>query len=86
MATSTADTATPSPTTMATLPCCPEMIRDETCDILDFHYRLNRQVTLAQTGAQGLIPVEIKLHFRLTRCPGPFVLREPALHQYAVSR
>ena len=74
MATSTTDIATPSPTTMASLPCCPEMTRDETCDILDFHYRLNRQVTLAQTGAQGLIPVEIKLHFRLTRCPGPFVL------------
>ncbi|HEX4617984.1 MAG TPA: hypothetical protein VH230_18955 [Stellaceae bacterium] len=74
MATGTTDTATPSPTTMATLPCCPEMTRDDTCDILDFHYRLNRQVTLAQTGAQALIPVEIKLHFRLTRCPGPFVL------------
>jgi len=47
---------------------------DETCDILDFHYRLTRQVMLAQTGAQALIPVEIKLRFRLTRCPGPLVL------------
>jgi hypothetical protein len=28
------------------------MTRDETCDILDFHYRLNRPVTLTQAGIQ----------------------------------
>ncbi len=28
MATSTTDSATPSPTTIATLPCCQEMTRD----------------------------------------------------------
>ena len=59
---------------MATLPCCPEMAPDDTCDILDFHYRLNYPVTVSQAGIQAPIPVEVKLHFRLTRCPGPFAL------------
>jgi hypothetical protein len=27
-----------SPTTLATLPCCPDMTPDDTCDVLDFHY------------------------------------------------
>jgi len=50
------------------------MAPDDTCDILDFHYRLNYPVTVSQAGIQAPIPVEVKLHFRLTRCPGPFAL------------
>jgi hypothetical protein len=46
------------------------MTPDDTCDVLDFHYRLNYPVTLQQ----ARVLVEIKLHFRLTRCPGPLVL------------
>ena len=61
-------------TTMAPLPCCPEIAPDDTCDILDFHYRLNYPVTVSQAGIQAPIPVEVKLHFRLTRCPGLFAL------------
>jgi hypothetical protein len=74
MATSTTPVVSPSSTTMATLPCCPDMVPDDTCDILDFHYRLNYPVTVPQAGTPGPIPVEVKLHFRLTRCPGPFAL------------
>lgn len=61
-------------TTMASLPCCPDMTPDDTCDVLDFHYRLNYPITLQEAGALARVPVEVKLHFRLTRCPGPFVL------------
>jgi hypothetical protein len=74
MATSTTPVVSPPQPTMATLPCCPEMVPDDTCDILDFHYRLNYPVTVPQAGTPGPIPVEVKLHFRLTRCPGPFAL------------
>ena len=44
------------------------MTQDTTCDVLDFFYRLNYAVTLRQdTGALAPIPVEVKLHFTLTR-------------------
>ncbi len=74
MAATTATITSPPATTMASLPCCPEMTPDDTCDVLDFHYRLNYPVTLPEVGALAPILVEIKLHFRLTRCPGPLVL------------
>ncbi len=61
-------------TTMAAIPCCPDMTPDNACDVLDFHYRLNYPVRLPDAFAQVFIPVEVKLHFRLTRCPGPFAL------------
>src|SRR5262252_5743373 len=62
-------------TTTASLPCCPEMTQDKTCDVLDFFYRLNYPVTLRQdVGALAQVLVEVKLHFRLTRCPGPLLL------------
>ena len=63
----------PAKTTMATLPCCPDMVPDDICDTLDFHYRLNYPVTLREADNRR-IPVEVKLHFRLTRCPGPLAL------------
>jgi len=62
-------------TTTASLPCCPEMTQDNTCDVLDFFYRLNYPVTLRQdVGALAQVLLEVKLHFRLTRCPGPLLL------------
>src|ERR1051325_52552 len=70
----TSEAPASSSTTLASLPCCPDMTPDDTCDVLDFHYRLNYPVTLQEAGALARIPVEVKLHFRLTRCPGPFVL------------
>jgi hypothetical protein len=72
MAPNTTATASPSSTTMASLPCCPDMVPDDTCDILDFDYRLNYRVRVPDT--QSPILVEVKLHFKLTRCPGPLVL------------
>ena len=59
--------------TMSAIPCCPDMSPDNACDILDFHYRLNYPVRLLEI-SQVTIPVEVKLHFRLTRCPGPLAL------------
>ena len=59
--------------TMSAIPCCPDMSPDNACDVLDFHYRLNYPVRLPDV-SQVTIPVEVKLHFRLTRCPGPLAL------------
>jgi hypothetical protein len=58
---------------MASLPCCPDMNPDDTCDVLDFNYRLNYPVTLREQNLARVM-VEVKLHFRWTRCPGPLVL------------
>jgi hypothetical protein len=60
--------------TAASLPCCPDMTPDDTCDVLDFHFRLNYPVTLPNLGALTRILVEVKLVFRLTRCSGPLAL------------
>ena len=60
-------------TNMATLPCCPEMAPDTTCDVLDFHYRMNYPVSVRQFDGREVL-VEVKLHFQLKRCPGPLAL------------
>ena len=54
-------------TTMASLPCYPDMAADDACDVPDFHYRLNCPVTLPE---ETPVLVEVKLHFRLTGTPG----------------
>src|SRR5262245_19770119 len=66
-------TMSPAKQTMATLPCCPDMAPDDVCDVLDFYYRLSYPVALREANDLR-IPVEVKLHFRLSRCPGPFAL------------
>lgn len=58
------------PTGMAAVECCPSLEPCAVCDVLNFTYQLpfrpvvNRQI----------VPVEVTLHFRLTRCSGPLSL------------
>lgn len=52
------------------VPCCPQLAPNDICDILDFHYRLTYPT---HVGDQQ-IPVEVKFHFRLTRCRGPLAI------------
>src|SRR5215469_2683170 len=52
------------------VPCCPQLAPNDICDILDFHYRL----TYPTVVAEQQIPVEVKFHFRLTRCRGPLAI------------
>lgn len=55
-----------------TVPCCPELEKCDACDTLDFRYRLpNRQII---GDRRENVRVEVTLHFRLTRCPGPLAL------------
>jgi len=61
-------------TTFAELSCCPQLEECNTCDVLDIRYRLPFR-PLPQRGDQRrIVPVEVTLHFRLTRCPGPLSL------------
>lgn len=54
------------------VPCCPELAKDTVCDVLDFHYRTRHATNVAVGGRR--IQVEVLIHARLERCPGPLVL------------
>jgi hypothetical protein len=52
------------------LPCCPPLAPSDVDDVLDFHYRL----TYPTLVDDFTVPVEVKLHFRLTRSRGPLAI------------
>ena len=54
------------------VPCCPVFPKDQVCDVLDFHYRTRHTTTVASGGRR--IQVEVLIHARLERCPGPMTL------------
>ncbi len=54
------------------IPCCPELDPDGVCDVLDFHYRLTHPTNVVHNNQR--IGVEIIIHARLERCPGPMAL------------
>ncbi|MDE2058392.1 MAG: hypothetical protein KGJ27_01495, partial [candidate division NC10 bacterium] len=56
------------------VPCCPTLAPNDVCDVLDFHYRLTYPTVVADRN----IPVEVKFHFRLTRCRGPLAIGDLA--------
>jgi len=57
--------------------CCPTLSKEPCCDVLDFRYRLPHRVTVGDAGRQATVTVEVILHLRLTRCPGPLFLGDP---------
>jgi hypothetical protein len=60
------------------LDCCPPLSKEKCCDILDFRYRLPHRVTVNDAaGRTTTITVEVILHVRLSRCPGPLFLGDP---------
>jgi hypothetical protein len=56
------------------VPCCPPLKADGSCDALDFHYRLIHTATINLDNQVRRVPVEVILHARLERCPGPLAL------------
>ena len=56
------------------VPCCPELKTDRACDVIDFHYRQIHNVTILVNDRQRNVPVEVLIHARLERCPGPMAL------------
>ncbi|TAH45461.1 MAG: hypothetical protein EYC67_10975 [Betaproteobacteria bacterium] len=54
------------------VPCCPELAKDPVCDVLDFHYRTRHNTAILAAGRR--VQVEVLIHARLERCPGPMTL------------
>jgi hypothetical protein len=59
---------------LAKLECCPPLVECDTCDSIDFWFRLPFRPVVGAENQRRLIPVEVALHFRLTRCAGPLTL------------
>ena len=52
------------------LACCPELVTDKPCDVLDFHYRLIHTARLDNRR----VFVEVMVHARIERCSGDLCL------------
>lgn len=59
------------------LPCCPELDTAPVCDVLDFRRHLVFPTSL-RTDQGQIVQVEVVLHTRFTRCPGPLALGDVA--------
>jgi hypothetical protein len=56
------------------VPCCPTLEKCAECETIDFRYRLPFRPNVTVAGRQSAVAVEVTLHFRLERCPGPLTL------------
>jgi hypothetical protein len=66
---------TPGLTHVHTVPCCPPLAPNDVCDVLDFRYRLHYPTLVGEPrDVRQQVPVEVKFHFRLTRCRGPLAI------------
>jgi hypothetical protein len=62
------------PTTLSSVECCPSLEPCAVCDVLNFSYRLPFRPIAVGGERRQIAPVEVTLHFRLTRCAGPLSL------------
>lgn len=58
--------------TALSVPCCPELTDEKICDTLDFHYRLLHPTSITHNNRR--VQVEVVIHARYERCPGPMAL------------
>ena len=61
----------------STIPCCPTLIKDDHCDIINFSRVLTYPTVLAATNRRR-INVEVILHFKFSRCTLGLTLGDPA--------
>lgn len=59
------------------IPCCPELIKDDHCDIINFSRVLTYPTVLASNNRRR-INVEVILHFKFSRCTLGLTLGDPA--------
>jgi hypothetical protein len=69
--------ANPSLTPYQDIACCPDLKTTPTCDVIDFHRHLVFP-TGVRTEQGQIVQVEVVLHTRFTRCPGPLALGDIA--------
>ena len=55
------------------IPCCPDLDTAPICDVLDFRRHLVFP-TSVRTQQGQIVLVEVIIHTRFTRCPGPLAL------------
>lgn len=60
--------------TPAAVECCPQLEPCQVCDILNFTYQLPFSPVVVAGDHRQIVPVEVTLHYRLTRCSGPLSL------------
>jgi hypothetical protein len=61
----------------SSIPCCPELIKDDHCDIINFSRVLTYPTTLSANNRRR-INVEVILHFKFSRCTLGLTLGDPA--------
>jgi hypothetical protein len=59
------------------IPCCPELIKDDHCDIINFSRVLTYPTVLASNNRRR-VNVEVILHFKFSRCTLGLTLGDPA--------
>ena len=62
--------------TESSIPCCPELIKDNHCDIINFSRVLTYPTSLAANRRK--VNVEVILHFKFSRCTLGLTLGDPA--------
>ncbi len=67
----------PALTKYQDIPCCPDLDTTPKCDVLDFRRHLIFP-TSVRTEQGQIVQVEVILHTRFTRCPGPLALGDIA--------
>ncbi|MEO6355760.1 MAG: hypothetical protein ABIU77_25815, partial [Ferruginibacter sp.] len=60
----------------AAIPCCPDLIKDDHCDVINFSRVLNYPT--GNNDNRRRVNVEVILHFKLTRCTLGLTLGDPA--------
>jgi hypothetical protein len=65
--------ANPALTKYQDIPCCPDLDTAPKCDVLDFRRHLIFPTNVRNQAGQ-MVQVEVIVHTRFTRCPGPLAL------------
>jgi hypothetical protein len=60
------------------IPCCPDLIKDDHCDVINFSRVLTYPTTVVATNSRRLVNVEVILHFKFSRCTLGLTLGDPA--------
>jgi hypothetical protein len=58
------------------MPCCPELIKDDHCDVINFSRVLNYPTGIISNNRQK-ITVQVILHFKFSRCTLGLTLGDP---------
>ncbi|MDE2047261.1 MAG: hypothetical protein KGJ44_02530 [Betaproteobacteria bacterium] len=73
MASSPQGGASSTPTNYHDIPCCPDLLTDPVCDVMDMRRRLTFPTSVRTEQGQR-VSVEVIIHTRFSRCTGPMAL------------